>query len=317
MKKLLLFTFFLLSVLGVSAATPVKQWGQLQVKGTQLCDQQGNPVTLRGVSFGWHNLWPRFYNAKAVKWLVNDWHATVLRAAMGVKIDDNYLENPQFALKCIEPVVQAAIKNGVYVIIDWHAHDMYTDQAKAFFGKMAQKYGKYPNVIYELYNEPVEDSWQSLKQYHKTVIDEIRRYDPDNIILCGCPHWDQDIDQVAASPIEGVSNVMYTVHFYAATHKQYLRDRTEAAVKSGLPVFVSECGGCEASGNGELSETEWNNWVDLMNRLQISWAAWSLSDKDETCSMLLPRAKATGDWTPDLIKPWGKLVRNTLLRYNK
>lgn len=317
MKKLLLFAFFLLSVLGVSATTPVKQWGQLQVKGTQLCDQQGNPVTLRGVSFGWHNLWPRFYNAKAVKWLVDDWHATVLRAAMGVKIDDNYLENPQFALKCIEPVVQAAIKNGVYVIIDWHAHDMYTDQAKAFFGKMAQKYGKYPNVIYELYNEPVEDSWQSLKQYHKTVIDEIRRYDPDNIILCGCPHWDQDIDQVAASPIEGVSNVMYTVHFYAATHKQYLRDRTEAAVKSGLPVFVSECGGCEASGNGELSETEWNNWVDLMNRLQISWAAWSLSDKDETCSMLLPRAKATGDWTPDLIKPWGKLLRNTLHRYNK
>ncbi len=317
MKKLLLFAFFLLSVLGVSATTPVKQWGQLQVKGTQLCDQQGNPVTLRGVSFGWHNLWPRFYNAKAVKWLVNDWHATVLRAAMGVKIDDNYLENPQFALKCIEPVVQAAIKNGVYVIIDWHAHDMYTDQAKAFFGKMAQKYGKYPNVIYELYNEPVEDTWQSLKQYHKTVIDEIRRYDPDNIILCGCPHWDQDIDQVAASPIEGVSNVMYTVHFYAATHKQYLRDRTEAAVKSGLPVFVSECGGCEASGNGELSETEWNNWVDLMNRLQISWAAWSLSDKDETCSMLLPRAKATGAWTPDLIKPWGKLVRNTLHRYNK
>ena len=317
MKKLLLFAFFLLSVLGVSATTPVKQWGQLQVKGTQLCDQQGNPVTLRGVSFGWHNLWPRFYNAKAVKWLVDDWHATVLRAAMGVKIDDNYLENPQFALKCIEPVVQAAIKNGVYVIIDWHAHDMYTDQAKAFFGKMAQKYGKYPNVIYELYNEPVEDSWQSLKQYHKAVIDEIRRYDPDNIILCGCPHWDQDIDQVAASPIEGVSNVMYTVHFYAATHKQYLRDRTETAVKSGLPVFVSECGGCEASGNGELSETEWNNWVDLMNRLQISWAAWSLSDKDETCSMLLPRAKATGDWTPDLIKPWGKLVRNTLHRYNK
>ncbi len=317
MKKLLLLALFLLSVLGISATTPVKQWGQLQVKGTQLCDQQGNPVTLRGVSFGWHNLWPRFYNAKAVKWLVDDWHATVLRAAMGVKIDDNYLENPQFALQCIESVVQAAIKNGVYVIIDWHAHDMYTDQAKAFFGKMAQKYGKYPNVIYELYNEPVEDSWQSLKQYHKTVIDEIRRYDPDNIILCGCPHWDQDIDQVAASPIEGVSNVMYTVHFYAATHKQYLRDRTEAAVKSGLPVFVSECGGCEASGNGELSETEWNNWVDLMNRLQISWAAWSLSDKDETCSMLLPRSKATGDWTPDLIKPWGKLVRNTLHRYNK
>lgn len=105
----------------VYAANPVKQWGQLQVKGAQLCDQSGNPVVLRGVSLGWHNIWPRFYNKKAVKWLVQDWHANIIRAAMGIQIDDNYLENPDFALKCITQVVDAAIKNDTYVIIDWHA----------------------------------------------------------------------------------------------------------------------------------------------------------------------------------------------------
>ena len=100
----------------VYAANPVKQWGQLQVKGAQLCDQSGNPVVLRGVSLGWHNIWPRFYNKKAVKWLVQDWHANIIRAAMGIQIDDNYLENPDFALKCITQVVDAAIKNDTYVI---------------------------------------------------------------------------------------------------------------------------------------------------------------------------------------------------------
>lgn len=299
------------------AQTPVKQYGQLQVRGAQLCSQDGKPVVLRGVSLGWHNLWPRFYNKGAVDELAKKWHASVIRAAMGVKIEDNYLENPSFAIDCMTPVIEEAIKDGVYVIIDWHAHDMYTTEAAEFFSKMSAKYGKYPNVIYELFNEPVEDSWPALKEYAATVIKAIRANDPDNIILMGCPHWDQDIDKVAASPLEGVSNVMYTVHFYAATHKQYLRDRMQKAVEGGLPVFVSECAGMEASGDGPLNEEEYNKWIDLMERLKISWVNWSLSDKNETCSMLLPRAKATGNWTDDVIKPWGKLVKKTLLRYNK
>lgn len=313
-----LLSLLMLTVCTVGMAqTPVKKYGQLQVRGSQLCDQNGQPVVLRGVSLGWHNLWPRFYNKGTVDELTDKWHASVIRAAMGVKIEDNYLENPTFALQCMTPVIEEAIKDGVYVIIDWHAHDMYTDKAAEFFGKMSAKYGKYPNVIYELFNEPVEDSWESLKQYATTVIKAIRANDPDNIILMGCPHWDQDIDKVAASPIEGVSNVMYTVHFYAATHKQYLRDRMQKAVEGGLPVFVSECAGMEASGDGPLNEEEYDKWIDLMERLKISWVNWSLSDKNETCSMLLPRAKADGNWTDDVIKPWGKLVRKTLMKYNK
>lgn len=321
MKKNVLMGLLSLLMLAVctvgNAQTPVKRYGQLQVRGSQLCGENGQPVVLRGVSLGWHNLWPRFYNKGAVDELTNKWHASVIRAAMGIKIEDNYLENPSFAMQCMTPVIEEAIKDGVYVIIDWHAHDMYTDKAAEFFSRMSAKYGKYPNVIYELYNEPVEDSWTSLKEYAKTVIKAIRANDPDNIILMGCPHWDQNIDKVAASPIEDVKNVMYTLHFYAATHKQYLRDRMQKAVEGGLPVFVSECAGMEASGDGPLNIEEYNKWIDLMEQLKISWVNWSLSDKNETCSMLLPRAKATGNWTDDVIKPWGKLVRTTLLKYNK
>ena len=308
----------LLMALTAQAAGPVKKWGQLQVQGTQLCDQQGNPVVLRGVSLGWHNIWPRFYNKKVVRTLKNDWNATVVRAAMGVTtVEDNYLDNPSFALECVEKVVKAAIKEDIYVIIDWHAHEMHTSEAKAFFAQMAQKYGKYPHVIYELYNEPVEDSWESLKQYASEIITEIRKYDPDNIILMGCPHWDQDVHVVAESPLRGFSNIMYTLHYYASTHKEYLRDRMEDAVKRGIPIFVSESGVTEASGNGVIDPESQQLWLDRMEKLKISWLCWSLSDKDESCSMLLPRATATGPWPEDVIKRSGKMVREYLKRYNK
>jgi len=226
MKTLLTIILSCLFLATAQAQAPVKKYGQLQVNGAQLCDQQGRPVILRGVSLGWHNLWPRFYNKKVVQTLHNDWHASVVRAAMGILIEDNYLENPKFAMQCITPVIESAIKNNVYVIIDWHSHVLQTKEAKQFFGQMAKKYGKYPHVIYEIYNEPVEDTWADLKKYATEVIGEIRKYDADNIVLVGCPHWDQDIHLVAESPLEGFSNIMYTVHFYAATHGEYLRERT-------------------------------------------------------------------------------------------
>jgi endoglucanase len=317
MKTLLTIILSCLFLATAQAQAPVKKYGQLQVNGAQLCDQQGRPVILRGVSLGWHNLWPRFYNKKVVQTLHNDWHASVVRAAMGILIEDNYLENPKFAMQCITPVIESAIKNNVYVIIDWHSHVQQTKEAKQFFGQMAKKYGKYPHVIYEIYNEPVEDTWADLKKYATEVIGEIRKYDADNIVLVGCPHWDQDIHLVAESPLEGFSNIMYTVHFYAATHGEYLRERTEAAVKKGIPVFISESGATEASGDGKIDPESEEQWIQMCERLGISWVCWSISDKNESCSMLLPRATATGPWSDDVIKEYGKLVKGLLKKYNR
>ncbi len=313
MKRIILTTILALCVIMMHASNPVKEWGQLQVKDAQLCDQQGHPVVLRGVSLGWHNLWPRFYNKKTIKWLKQDWHPTIIRAAIGASnVDDHYGENPDFALSCLRPVVEAAINQNLYVIIDWHSHKLQTEAAIKFFGQMAQKYGKYPHVLYEIFNEPEYDSWEEIKEYAAAIISEIRKYDPDNIILVGCPHWDQDIHLVADSPLQGFDNIMYTVHFYAATHKQFLRDRMTDAVNRGIPVFVSECANMEASGDGPGNVEEWGLWVDCLERQKISYVCWSISDKNETCSMLLPRAKATGKWTDDLIKPWGHIVKSTL-----
>ena len=321
MKKLLAIILSCAFAYQTHAIDPVKQYGQLQVKGTQLCDQQGNPVTLRGVSLSWHNWWPRFYNKKVMKTLKRDWHCTVVRAAMGVQPDktpeEGYLKNPQLAMSCMTPVIESAIKQNVYVIIDWHSHHMYTQEAKQFFGEMAKKYGRNPHIIYEIYNEPIEDTWASMKRYATEVISEIRKYDHDNIILVGSPHWDQDIHLVADSPLEEFSNIMYTVHFYAATHGDDLRQRMESAVKKGIPVFISECGAMEATGDGPVDMESEEQWIQMCERMGVSWVCWSISDKDETCSMLLPQATATGPWSDDVIKDYGKMIKELLKKYNK
>lgn len=296
---------------------PVQEHGQLSVNGTQLLDCEMNPVALHGVSYGWHNWWPRFYNEGTVETLAKDWGVNIVRAAMGVEPNKAYLRSPEWSIGRIEAVVNAAIANDIYVIIDWHSHGIHTSEAVKFFSKMSAKYGEYPNVMYEIFNEPVRDSWDTIKQYSIEVIRAIRENDPDNIILVGSPHWDQDVHIVADDPVEGFDNLMYTLHFYAATHNESLRKRGDYALSKGIPLFVSESAGMEASGNGAIDYEEWNRWINWMKKNSISWVAWSISDKDETCSMLEKSADSEGAWSDEDLKESGKKTRDLMLELNK
>lgn len=298
--------------------TPVQKFGRLHVNGISLVASNGNPVVLHGMSFGWHNLWPRFYNEAVVNELIKNWNCTVLRAAMGVELNkDGYLQNPDNSVRLIKTVVNACIKQGIYVLIDWHDHNVHEQQAIEFFKMMAKEYHQYPNIIYEIYNEPNDTkTWQQVKLYAENVIKAIRTYDADNIILVGSPHWDQDVNFPAADPIKGYKNIMYTMHFYAATHKQWLRDRTDDAMQKGLPIFISECAAMDASGDGAIDSVEWNKYIQWCDEHKLSWLAWSVSDKNETCSVLKPTASSEGNWTDDDIKEWGKFVLKYLKNEN-
>jgi endoglucanase len=315
-SKLLVTILLILLACNLVNAQPVKVHGQLQVQGTTLVDKSGKPVILRGMSFGWHNFWPRFYTQGTVKWLHDDWKCNVLRAAMGVEPDRGYIKDSVGSIAIVKAVVDAAIKEGIYVIIDFHSHNIKLNEAKVFFTQMATAYGKYPNVIYELFNEPDYETWPEVKAYSEELIKIIRAIDPDNIILVGSPRWDQDIQLPAADPIKGNTNLMYTVHFYAGTHKQWLRDRTDEAIQKGLPIFVSESAGMEASGNGPLNYEEWQKWIDWMEARGLSWITWSVSDKDETCSVLKPSAASDGKWKETDLKESGIKTRQYLRKYN-
>lgn len=313
----IILTILLLCLTCALHAQPVKKHGQLHVDSIQLKNKNGEPVILRGMSFGWHNWWPRFYNAGAVHWLVKDWKCTIIRAAMGIEPDRGYIKDPQGSMQKIKAVVDAAIKDGVYVIIDWHSHNINLKEAKEFFTQMATEYGKYPNVIYEIFNEPDKETWKEVKDYSEIIIAAIRAIDPDNIILVGTPRWDQDIHLAADDPIKGHKNLMYTLHFYAATHKQLLRERGDYALNKGLPLFISESAGMEASGNGALNDAEWRAWIEWAEQRKVSWVTWSVSDKDETCSVLQKSADSNGKWKTKDLKESGIKVRSYLRNYYK
>ena len=303
------------------ASSKAPELPALYVEGTQLM-AAGKPVAMRGVSFGWHNIWPRFYNKEAVKHLHDDWGVQLFRAAIGADdhakadnpgIHGGYMGEPEFALECLYNVVDGAIESGSYVIVDWHSHLLHTAEAKDFFTKVATRYADCPNVIYELYNEPVNDSWAELKAYAEElipIIDSISTVHP--LILMGCPHWDQDINLPAEDPLTCYDNLMYTVHFYAATHKDYLRERSDAALAAGIPIFLSECAACEASGDGPMDMDSWQAWSGWAASKGISIITWSISDKAETCSMFTPEASSEGPWKDEVIKPWGTIVKNWL-----
>lgn len=279
-----------------------------------MVDAKSAPIVLRGQAFGWDNWWPQYYNANVVQWLRDDFCVDVVRPAMGIEPEGAYLSNAAASKQRIMAVVDAAVAAGVYVIIDWHAHNLHEKEAVDFFSEMAERYGKQPNVIYEIFNEPEKDeTWPQVKAYATAVIAAIRRHDPDNIVIVGSPEWDQRIDLVQADPLQGQVNVMYSVHFYAATHKQWLRDRVQAALGAGIPVFVTESSGAAASGDGPNDFVEWKAWTDFMDQNRVSYLDYSVSDKPgETISILHPGAPASGAWTDAHLTESGRYWRGLL-----
>ncbi len=299
--------------------SPVAQHGKLSVVGQHIRDQNRQITSLAGPSFFWSNTgWgqDRFYTAGAVETFAKDWNAGIVRAAMGAQNDGSYLDDENGNITRVQTIIDAAIANGLYVIVDWHSHQAERDTAKAveFFTAVANAYGHTPNLIYEIYNEPLNTTdWATdVKPYAETVISAIRKVDPDNLIIVGTTSWAQDVDTAADDPITGQSNILYSLHFYAATHKKDLRKRAEYAIGKGLPLIISEWGSVTYSGDGLMDEKSTHKWMGFAKKHGLSHLNWSVSDKDETASMFKPGASSNGGWTTQDLTPSGRMVRDIM-----
>ncbi|MDR3000666.1 MAG: cellulase family glycosylhydrolase [Fibromonadaceae bacterium] len=306
--------------------TPVERNGRLSVNGNRIINEHGDIVQLRGMSLFWSmaSEGRDYYNANVVNWLADDWKVSVVRAAMGVDEDwDNeqagYLNGDNSGgvsnKQRVTDVVEAAIAKGIYVIIDWHSHQAHsnTNAAKAFFEEMAERYKDVPNVIYEIYNEPVDVNWATIRTYSQTVVNAIRAIDPHNIIILGTPNWSQDVDVATLNPVTG-NNLTYSLHFYAYSHGASIRTKATTALNRNYALFVSEFGTCHASGNTPIDTAATTIWLNFLDQHKTSWVNWSVSDKDEAASILKSDIGMTnGKWTADDLTLSGRYIRNKLI----
>ena len=295
-----------------SRVGPVSQYGQLltgknssgkgQIYGSCEGVKDGKEVQVRGMSLYW-SLMPQaveYWNAEGVSSMVKDMKIQIVRAAMATGNEDwsngykGYGSDPNTQKNLMNAVVQAAIENDIYVIIDWHSHNAHeqTESSKQFFAEMAQKWGQYDNVIFEVYNEPQQIDWSLIKNYANQVVAEIRKYS-DNLVLVGTPSWDQKTNVAIGSEVTG-ENVAYTMHFYANSHcwegtygwGDGTTDACEGtnalkAMNAGLSVFVSEWGTADLNGDGDPDTGRNTSWQNYLNQHKLSWANWSASHISE------------------------------------
>ena len=307
----------------VPGEIPFETHGKLSVKGTDIVDMNGDKYQLKGVSTHGITWFPDYVNKEAFETLRDDWGANLISLAMYTDTGDSYGYcsggDKDEILALVDKGVSAATELGMYVIVDWHIlsdsdPNNHIDDAKEFFDKVSKKYAAQENVIYEICNEPNGGTqWSSVKSYAETIIPVIRANDKDALIIVGTPNWSQDVDIASQDSITGYDNIMYAVHFYAATHKDDLRNKVKTALDNGLPVFVSEFSLCDASGNGGIDYDSSDEWFELINENNLSYSSWSLCNKNETSALIKSDSTATGSFSDGDLSDTGKYVRDRIM----
>ena len=303
----------------ISDKTPFEQHGRLHVEGPSLYDSKNQKVQLYGMSTHGLNFgkdFSKYVSKDAFKTLRDEWNTNCIRLVLYPRDYNGYLNGGnKYALKkLICDGIDYALELGMYVIVDWHVHNYNPTETQAeaisFLSEISSLYPDSPNVLYEICNEPTGSDWNKvIKPYAEAVIPAIRKNSPGSIIIVGTNTWSQDIEGPLANPLSE-KNVMYTFHFYAQTHTETFRNRLEKAVKAGLPLFVTEFGTCDASGNGGFNSDQSAKWFNLLDKYGISHMNWSLSNKAETASAIKSSCSKTSAWSINDLTESGKLVYN-------
>lgn len=296
--------------------------GWLSVNGSHLINQNGKDFRLRGVSSHGIQWYGNLYSYENLRKLRDNFNINVFRISMYVNPkDDGYITNKEL-FEDVVKIIDYAVSLDIYVIIDWHVLDNntlvnYGSDAVDFFDKISYLYKDVPNVIYEICNELNDQSnWDNdIKPYAESVIDIIRYNSPNSLILVGIPDWGKNLNVVRDNLLD-YDNIMYSVHFYSGSDGDDLKQNISSFVDDNLPVFISECGITNSTGNGKIYDDEFIKWIDFLNNYNISWVFWSFSNKNESSSILSSDYNMDDELILDeFLSESGKIIRDIFLHY--
>jgi endoglucanase len=300
--------------------SPLRANGQLHVCGVKLCNAGSAPVQLRGMSTHGLQWYAQCVDDASLDALAGDWGADIMRISMYIQ-EDGYETDPEGFTDRVSSIIDELTERGMYALVDWHLLDpgdpyYNLERAKTFFTEIARRHNGNTNLLYEIANEPNGVPWSRIKSYAEELIPVIRAADPETPIIVGTPAWSSlgvsdggDEAEIIANPVNA-ANVMYTFHFYAASHgDEYLGALTRAA--DALPMFVTEFGTQEYTGDGPDDFAMAQRYVDLMAAKQISWTNWNYSDDERSGAVFEPGTCPDGPFTtPERLKPAGEWVRD-------
>lgn len=305
------------------SGTPVEANGRLEVCGTKLCNEDGHPIQLRGMSTHGTQWYSQCLTDGSLDALAEDWSADVLRVSTYVQ-EGGYETDPAHFTALADSLIRQASERGMYVIVDWHMLDpgdpmANLDNARKFFTDIATRNKGRDNILYEIANEPSGVSWQRIKSYAERIIPVIRNIDPDAPVLVGTRAWSSlgvsegaDESEVVNNPVDA-SNIMYTFHFYADSHRDaYLAALSRAADR--IPVFVTEFGTQNYAGEGADDFAMSQRYLDLMASKKISWVNWNFSDDHRTGAVFdTGTCDDDGPWAGTAsLKPAGVWIRDRI-----
>lgn len=306
-----------MSELDKSGAGPVAANGQLQVIDNQLSNEKGEAVWLRGMSSHGIQWYRNDISDESLDILAYNWKSDIVRLSLYAR-EGGYERDPEWFTEIMEEKIQMVIDRGLYVIIDWHQlhpgnplEDI--DNAIIYLTHMAKKFGHLPNVIYEICNEPNECEWTDVKEYAEIVIPIIREIDPDSVIIVGTHGWgslgisDGDNEQTIIDNPVNASNIIYSFHFYAASHDFDIYGSALRRFAKILPIMVSEFGTQEYTGDGPNDFSSTDKYLDMFEELKISWINWNFST-DHRSGAVLNKA---GDYIN--LKDSGVYIRDRIL----
>ena len=336
LKKILINIILLCSlivtnnVVKAKSVTPVEAHGALKVEGSNIVDKNGNKFQLRGVSthgIGLTTYYHKFVNQESFDYMRDEWKINAVRLTRYTPNNDAAyvtLNREEF----IKQAIEYAINSGLYVMIDWHVlkpgdPNAYKNEAIEYFKYYANLFKDYPNIIYEIANEPNDKhpegalvNWQdSIKPYSEEVISEIRKIDDDAIIVVGTPGYSHDIHIVADDPITEYNNIVYSYHFYAASRGDSYRTRLKETIDKGLPILISECGMVSANGDGNVDYESADKWMKILDDNKIGYFVWQLTNKAEGSSLIRNDVNKYTNWTYDELSNHGKWLVDNLSKY--